>query len=66
MRSGDSLGSIGATFGIQAEDIARANRLQLDSTLEVIPKERLDGRLSTKQSDQLNEQMMQASKLTAT
>lgn len=35
VRSGDSLGSIGATFGIQAEDIARANRLQIDSTLEV-------------------------------
>ena len=35
VRSGDSLGSIGATFGIQADDIARANRLQLDSTLDV-------------------------------
>jgi len=35
VRSGDSLGSIGATFGIQAEDIARANRMQIDSTLEV-------------------------------
>ena len=35
VRSGDSLGSIGATFGIQAEDIARANRLQIDSTLDV-------------------------------
>jgi len=35
VRSGDSLGSIGATFGIQADDIARANRMQIDSTLEV-------------------------------
>jgi len=35
VRSGDSLGSIAATFGIQAEDIAHANRLSLDSTLEV-------------------------------
>jgi LysM repeat protein len=35
VRSGDSLGSIAATFGIQAEDIAHANRLQIDSTLMV-------------------------------
>jgi LysM repeat protein len=35
VRSGDSLGSIAATFGIQAEDIAHANRLSLDSTLMV-------------------------------
>ncbi len=35
MRSGDSLGSIASTFGIQADDIAHANRLELDSTLEV-------------------------------
>ena len=35
VRSGDSLGSIASTFGIQAEDIARANRLQLDTTLMV-------------------------------
>jgi LysM repeat protein len=35
VRSGDSLGSIAASFGIQAEDIAHANRLDLDSTLEV-------------------------------
>lgn len=35
VRSGDSLGSIASTFGIQATDIARANRLDLDSTLEV-------------------------------
>ncbi|HEY2525151.1 MAG TPA: LysM peptidoglycan-binding domain-containing protein [Candidatus Binataceae bacterium] len=35
VRSGDSLGSIAATFGIQADDIARANRLSLDSTLMV-------------------------------
>jgi LysM repeat protein len=35
VRSGDSLGSIASTFGIQADDIARANRLQLDTTLMV-------------------------------
>jgi hypothetical protein len=35
VRSGDSLGSIASTFGIQAEDIAHANKLQLDSTLMV-------------------------------
>jgi LysM repeat protein len=35
VRSGDSLGSIASTFGIQATDIAHANRLELDSTLEV-------------------------------
>jgi LysM repeat protein len=35
VRSGDSLGSIASTFGIQAEDIAHVNRLQLDSTLMV-------------------------------
>jgi LysM repeat protein len=35
VRSGDSLGSIAATFGIQAADIAHANRLELDSTLMV-------------------------------
>ena len=35
MRSGDSLGSIASTFGIQADDIAHANRLQLDTTLNV-------------------------------
>ncbi|MGA8059231.1 MAG: LysM peptidoglycan-binding domain-containing protein [Candidatus Binataceae bacterium] len=35
VRSGDSLGSIASTFGIQAADIAHANRLQLDSTLNV-------------------------------
>jgi LysM repeat protein len=35
VRSGDSLGSIASTFGIQAEDIAHANRLQLDTTLMV-------------------------------
>ena len=35
VRSGDSLGSIAATFGIQADDIAHANRLSLDSTLMV-------------------------------
>jgi LysM repeat protein len=35
VRPGDSLGSIAATFGIQADDIAHANRLQLDSTLMV-------------------------------
>jgi len=35
VRSGDSLGSIASTFGIQAEDIAQANKLQLDTTLMV-------------------------------
>jgi LysM repeat protein len=35
VRSGDSLGSIASTFGIQAEDIAHANKLQLDTTLMV-------------------------------
>src|SRR6266705_3488694 len=35
VRSGDSLGSIASTFGIQAEDIAHANRLELDTTLMV-------------------------------
>jgi LysM repeat protein len=35
VRSGDSLGSIASTFGIQAEDIAHVNRLQLDTTLMV-------------------------------
>jgi hypothetical protein len=35
VRSGDSLGSIAATFGIQTDDIARVNRLSLDSTLMV-------------------------------
>ena len=35
VRSGDSLGSIASSFGIQAGDIARANRLDLDSTLLV-------------------------------
>jgi LysM repeat protein len=35
VRSGDSLGSIASSFGIQADDIARANRLELDSTLMV-------------------------------
>jgi len=35
VRSGDSLGSIASTFGIQADDIAHANRLSLDSTLLV-------------------------------
>ncbi|MGH7248573.1 MAG: LysM peptidoglycan-binding domain-containing protein, partial [Pseudomonadota bacterium] len=35
VRSGDSLGSIASTFGIQAADIAHANRLELDSTLLV-------------------------------
>jgi len=35
VRAGDSLGSIAATFGIQADDVARANRLSLDSTLMV-------------------------------
>ena len=35
MRSGDSLGSIASTFGIQPADIAHANRLELDSTLMV-------------------------------
>lgn len=35
VRSGDSLGSIATTFGIQAADIANANRLDIDSTLLV-------------------------------
>jgi LysM repeat protein len=35
VRSGDSLGSIASTFGIQAVDIARANQLDLDSVLLV-------------------------------
>ena len=35
VRSGDSLGSIASTFGIQASDIAHANRLELDATLMV-------------------------------
>ncbi len=35
VRSGDSLGSIASTFGIQASDIAHANRLDLDATLMV-------------------------------
>ncbi|HVB81293.1 MAG TPA: LysM peptidoglycan-binding domain-containing protein [Candidatus Binataceae bacterium] len=35
VRSGDSLGSIASTFGIQAADIAHANRLDLDATLLV-------------------------------
>jgi murein DD-endopeptidase MepM/ murein hydrolase activator NlpD len=35
VRSGDSLGSIASTFGIQAADIAHANRLGLDTTLMV-------------------------------
>ena len=35
VRSGDSLGSIASTFGIQAADIAHANRLEIDSTLMV-------------------------------
>ncbi len=35
VRSGDSLGSIASTFGIQAADIAHANRLELDATLMV-------------------------------
>jgi LysM repeat protein len=35
VRSGDSLGSIASSFGIQPEDIAHANRLELDSTLAV-------------------------------
>jgi murein DD-endopeptidase MepM/ murein hydrolase activator NlpD len=35
VRAGDSLGSIANTFGIQADDIAHANRLDLDSTLMV-------------------------------
>jgi LysM repeat protein len=35
VRSGDSLGSIASTFGIQPADIAHANRLDLDSTLMV-------------------------------
>ncbi len=35
VRSGDSLGSIASSFGIQADDIAHANRLELDSMLEV-------------------------------
>ncbi len=35
VRPGDSLGSIASTFGIQVDDVARANRLTLDSTLMV-------------------------------
>jgi LysM repeat protein len=35
VRSGDSLGSIASSFGIQAADIAQANRLDLDATLMV-------------------------------
>jgi LysM repeat protein len=35
VRSGDSLGSIASTFGIQTADIAHANRLEIDSTLMV-------------------------------
>ena len=35
VRPGDSLGSIAATFGLQADDIAHANRLDLDTTLMV-------------------------------
>lgn len=35
VRSGDTLGSIAATFGIEASDIAHANRLELDATLMV-------------------------------
>jgi LysM repeat protein len=35
VRSGDSLGSIAESFGIEASDVARANRLSLDTTLMV-------------------------------
>jgi LysM repeat protein len=35
VRSGDTLGSIASTFGIQAADIAHANHLGLDATLMV-------------------------------
>jgi LysM repeat protein len=35
VRSGDTLGSIASTFGIQAADIAHANKLGLDATLMV-------------------------------
>jgi LysM repeat protein len=35
VRSGDTLGSIASTFGIQAADIAHANKLGLDATLAV-------------------------------
>jgi LysM repeat protein len=35
VRSGDSLGSIATSFGIQPADIARANRIDIDSTLSV-------------------------------
>jgi LysM repeat protein len=35
VRPGDSLGSISTSFGIQAADIAHANRIDVDSTLMV-------------------------------
>jgi LysM repeat protein len=75
VRSGDSLGSIATNFGIQATDIARANRLDIDSTLLVGQTLRIPNPFATrmreltvenrKLGDQLDELRKSTDKATA-
>jgi hypothetical protein len=70
VRSGDSLGSIAAIFGIQADDIARANRLSIDSTLMVGQTLRIPNpfaarmRELTAENQKLNDQLADLQKRT--
>jgi LysM repeat protein len=75
VRSGDSLGSIASTFGIQAADIAHANKLALDATLAVGQSLRIPNPFAArmrdltaenqKLADQLTEQQKRADNATA-
>jgi LysM repeat protein len=68
VRPGDSLGSIASTFGIQPDDIARANRLGIDSTLMVGQTLRIPNpfaarmRELTSENQKLNDQLAELQK----
>jgi len=70
VRPGDSLGSIASTFGIQTDDVARANRLTLDSTLMVGQVLRIPNpfaarmRELTSENEKLNDQVADLQKRT--
>jgi LysM repeat protein len=75
VRSGDTFGSIASTFGIQAADIAHANKLGLDATLMVGQSLRIPNPFAArmreltdenqKLTDQLAEQHKRADNATA-
>jgi LysM repeat protein len=72
VHAGDSFGSIAATFGIQADDVARANRLSLDTTLMVGQTLRIPNpfaarmRELTTENQKLNDQVADLQKRTET